>query len=393
MGNFFRYLPDLAGLIAIIFAQIELGRMLMTYAARRWSPGVAAFIPYGLAGSAFGLCFGFLLNIPRISDFFALPSALSGTLCGTAYLWAFSSTGSYYIYRCLKFFESRSFDPARRRLINSAGGALIAAPFALAGFGVLIERTDFQVREVDIPISDLPNDLEGLRLVQLSDIHLSPYLTEKEFARAIDAANGLRAQVALVTGDLISMRGDPLDACLRQLSRLRADSGILGCLGNHEIYADAQQYTTEEGARRGIRFLRNQNYHLRFGTGILNFAGVDYQRISMKPDYLQGAERLIEPGTVNILLSHNPDVFPVAVNKGYDLTISGHTHGGQVTVEILHQTLNIARFFTRFVYGPYYTHRGGKTSSVYVTRGIGTIGIPARIGAPPEIALLRLRKA
>ena len=92
---------------------------------------------------------------------------------------------------------------------------------------------------------------------------------------------------------------------------------------------------------------------------------------------------------MNLLLSHNPDVFPVAAKQGWDLTLAGHTHGGQVTVEILDRSLNVARFFTPFVYGLYHSGR----SSIYVTRGIGTIALPTRIGAPPETALLRLRKA
>ena len=94
----------------------------------------------------------------------------------------------------------------------------------------------------------------------------------------------------------------------------------------------------------------------------------------------------MEPGALNLLLSHNPDVFPTAVKKGFDLTISGHTHGGQVRVEILRQDLNVARFFTPYVDGLY---REGR-SSIFVSRGIGTIGMPARLGAPPEVALLRL---
>ena len=90
-----------------------------------------------------------------------------------------------------------------------------------------------------------------------------------------------------------------------------------------------------------------------------------------------------------MLLQHSPDVFPAAVSKGYNLLLAGHTHGGQVTVEILDQAINPARFFTPYVYGLY--RLGG--AAAYVTRGIGTIGVPARIGAPPEISLLRLRKA
>jgi hypothetical protein len=95
------------------------------------------------------------------------------------------------------------------------------------------------------------------------------------------------------------------------------------------------------------------------------------------------------PGACNVLLSHNPDVFPVAAQQGYNLLLAGHTHGGQVTVEILDRSINPARFVTPFVYGLY---RSG-AASAYVTRGLGTIVIPARIGAPPEISLLRLRKA
>jgi predicted MPP superfamily phosphohydrolase len=116
----------------------------------------------------------------------------------------------------------------------------------------------------------------------------------------------------------------------------------------------------------------------------LNFAGVDYQK--MHSHYLKGAEQLIVPGAVNILLSHNPDVFPVAAAQGYDLTIAGHTHGGQVDVEILHEHMDVARYFTPFVQGLY--RRGN--SSVYVSNGLGTIGVPVRLGAPAEVSVIRL---
>src|SRR5262249_53736835 len=149
----------------------------------------------------------------------------------------------------------------------------------------------------------------------------------------------------------------------------------------------AQNYTETKGARLGMRFLRNAAAPLRFGNATLNLAGVDYQRIN-RP-YLRGAEQLIMPGALNVLLSHNPDVFPVAARQGYDVTIAGHTHGGQVRVEILSADLNVARFYTPYVDGIY---RRGR-SSIFVSRGIGTIGIPARLGAPPEVALLRLCRA
>jgi uncharacterized protein len=276
------------------------------------------------------------------------------------------------------------FAAQRRALLQtSVAAAVCAVPVVAATFG-LITRNRFQLSEVKIPIAGLPKDLDGLRIVQITDIHLSPFLSEREFAHAIDMANETRAHIALVTGDLISRRGDPLDACLHQLARLRAEAGVVGCLGNHEIYTGTTDYVASEGARIGIDFLRGRARQFRFGGASLNFAGVDYQRFGHP--YLEDAGKLVVPGIPNILLSHNPDVFPVAASQGYHLTISGHTHGGQVDFEILHQHMNVARAYTSFVSGLY--RRGD--AFAYVSRGLGTIGIPVRIGAVPEVSLLRL---
>jgi predicted MPP superfamily phosphohydrolase len=335
------------------------------------------------------LTVGLILSVPNASRLPLTP--FMGWLRGVSLLWAFTSTAAWLIYRVLRLFRWRSdeADPTRRALLRTAGTAAVAAPFALVGFGTFVERTAFGVREIDIPIPDLHHDLEGLRLVQISDIHLSPFLSERDFARVVDAANGLRAHVMFVTGDLISVRGDPLDACLDQISRLRADAGVLGCLGNHEVYARSEEYTTVQAARMGISFLRGQARRLQFGSATLNVGGVDYQKMNDRHHYLPGAERMLSPGALNVLLSHNPDVFPVAAQQGWDFTLAGHTHGGQVNFEILHYGLNVARFYTPYVYGLY----TAGLSSIYVTRGIGTIGMPARLGAPPEISVLRLRKA
>ncbi len=280
-------------------------------------------------------------------------------------------------------------DPGRRRALHAVGNALVASPLAVMGYGALVERSNFRVREIDVPLAGLAPSLDGLRLLHLSDIHLSAFLSESELTRVIDAAIETRPHIALVTGDLISSPGDPLDACIRQLARLKTDAGTFGCMGNHERYAGVEEYTAAACARAGIAFLRGQARQLRFGDALVNLAGVDYQSLLRKEEYLLGAGRLVAPGALNILLSHNPDVFPVAARQGYNLLLAGHTHGGQVTVEILEQSINPARALTPFVYGLY---RAG-ASAAYVTRGIGTIGIPARIGAPPEISVLRLRKA
>lgn len=374
----------------VAFSQWRLMRLVMAFARRRGWPlklVTAALAVYGVV-----FVFGAVCGFSQVRLPLELPRWVVAVLGAVVHMWGYASGAGWVIYearRRVMRFAAPPFDPARRRLIGAATGTLVGVPFAAIGYGALVGRTNFRVREVDVPIPHLPQDLEGLRLIHLSDIHLSAFLSERELARVIDAANELRAHAAVVTGDLISARGDPLDACLRQLARLRTDAGVLGSMGNHESYAGALEYAAREGARLGIRFLRHQAHLLRFGGATLNLAGVDYQKISPTRNYLNGAERMVVPGALNVLLSHNPDVFPVAARKGFDLTLSGHTHGGQVTVEILDQSLNPARFFTPFVYGLY---REGPACA-YVTRGIGTIGIPARIGAQPEIALLRLRKA
>jgi predicted MPP superfamily phosphohydrolase len=261
---------------------------------------------------------------------------------------------------------------------------VIASPLIATGYGVFVQRDNFRVREVKVHIPRLRKELDGLKIVQLSDIHLSPFLSERELARTIDMANETKAHIAVVTGDLITGYRDPLDACIRQLGRLRADAGVIGCLGNHETYARVERYTTEQAARFGVRFLRQQSEVIEFGGNPINFAGVDYQ--PLRSEYLADAGDLIQLGMPNVLLSHNPDVFPIARQKGFDLTLSGHTHGGQITFELLNQNVSIARFYTPYVYGLY--EEGG--ASAYVTRGIGTVGVPARLGAPPEVSLIRL---
>jgi uncharacterized protein len=299
----------------------------------------------------------------------------------------------YTIFDAIRKHLDAATDQARRRALNAAGGALVAAPFAALGYGALIERTRFEVRQVDVPLARLPADLDGLRILHLSDIHLGVFLSERELARVIDASCELRPHIAFVTGDFISAAGDPLEACIRQLARVKADAGTFGCLGNHERYARAEAQASRLAAQAGIPILRGQAQMLRWGNSILNVAGVDYQRGSSKENYLLGAQPLVYPEGFNVLLSHNPDVFPVAARQGYDLVLAGHTHGGQVTFEILDESINPARFYTPYVRGLYRLRPEDTSSAAYVTSGIGTIGIPARIGAPPEISLLTLRKA
>jgi uncharacterized protein len=392
LSHVLRYLADILALCVAMTAQWQIGRWIVQKLRGRISDPRFRTVRVLVIAANLWVFAGLLLSIPSVHVRIPLPARERAMFCAAAYLWAFASTGAWIALaisrRIRRRLEVETIDPGRRRLLNMAGAAVVAAPFGITGFGSLIERTDFRVREVDLAFPNLPKDLEGLRIAQVSDIHLSLYLSEKEFARAVDAANEARPNLVLITGDLISFHGDPLEGCLRQLARLRSDAGVWGCLGNHEIYANSERETVEGGVRRGIRFLRGESAPLKFGSATLQLSGVDFESIWQRPRYLEGAERLAAPGAFNLLMAHNPDVFPAAAKKGFDLTLAGHTHGGQVTVEYLHQTLNVARFVTPYVYGEYRAGEG--RPALYVTRGIGTIGLPLRLGAPPEIAVIRL---
>lgn len=299
--------------------------------------------------------------------------------------WAIVSTATMLLWLGWRSLPGASrFDAGRRQALRLVKTATLAAPAAVLTYGVVVGRRDIQLREVEIPVRNLPKDLHNLKLVQITDIHLSPFFEPRDLERAVAMANETRAHVGLVTGDLVNARRDPLDECIRVLSRLKVDGPTLGCLGNHEIHAECEREAEELGRRAGIDFLRLTARTLEFGQAKLNVAGVDYQR-KFEP-YLVGAEKLVQPGMVNILLSHNPDVFPRAAAQGYDLTVAGHTHGGQITVEILGDRANFARFYTPYIYGRYEL----EGRNIYVSRGLGTVGVPARVGAPPEVSLIKL---
>jgi predicted MPP superfamily phosphohydrolase len=379
-----RYLPDLSALAFICFLQTVTIVAFLWPRERRANPTLRAWVVAGWLVSVGTVILGFMFRFRRVAHL--LPNGWANWVHGLAILWAFFSVlmiaalaGASLLPRA-----KPAHSPSRRAFLQAANAAVLSLPVAVVGYGTFVQRFRLSVREQSISIPDLPLDLHGLRIAQLTDIHLSPFLTARELERAVDMANETRPHLALVTGDLITTVGDPLDQCLELLARLRADAGIYGCMGNHEIVAESERYTQERGAQLGMRFLRHQAALLHFGNAGLNLAGVDYQRTHRR--YLPRAERLVNPEAFNVLLSHNPDVFPVAVKKGFPLTIAGHTHGGQVRMEILGQDLNVARFYTPYVDGLY---RLGN-AAIFVSRGIGTIALPTRLGAPPEVALLKL---
>ncbi len=315
-------------------------------------------------------------------------------------------------------------DPGRRYFFRAATAAAGAAPFLGALYGFAAERLNYQVRRVEIPLPNLPSALDGMQIVQISDIHLSGYMSRTEVRRAVDMANDLGADLAVVTGDLITGTGDSITDCVDEIRHLHAPLGIWGCNGNHEIYARAEDEAAYLYTQAGMKLLRHENAQITFKGASFNLIGVDYQRERTSRGQRQQTLALVEPlvrrDMPNILLSHNPNTFNRAAELGIELSLAGHTHGGQIQVEILDHRLSPARFMTDYIAGLYQrplfapapTERASTGSSasrtftasllsppsaplahIYVNRGLGTVGAPVRLGVPPEISLIVLRRA
>jgi hypothetical protein len=291
-------------------------------------------------------------------------------------------------------------DVERRKLFQYMAAAAACLPFGASIYGFASERLRYTVQQVELPIHNLPASLDGLRIVQLSDIHIGDFMPREEIRRAVAMANELEADVAMVTGDYVTSGPDPLEDCAAELARLRAPLGVWACNGNHEIYAAIEDQTEAVFLRHGMRLLRQRNVELQWHGAKFNLIGVDYQkefaRLTTRAQMLPGVERLVRRDIPNILLSHNPNSFPKAAELGIELSLAGHTHGGQIQIEIVDHRWSPARFMTNYIAGLYQfpmAAAGARQACLYVNRGLGTIGIPIRLGAQPEISLLTLRSA
>jgi predicted MPP superfamily phosphohydrolase len=286
--------------------------------------------------------------------------------------------------------------PTRRRLLEQTAVAVSAVPFVAAAYGLLYDRLDVEVTRPRIALARLPKAFDGFRIAQLSDFHISPFMTGDEIRRCVTIANGLKADLVALTGDYVADDPAAEGQVVQALAGLRAPFGVFGCLGNHEFYTETEDSITRLFAAEGIRILRQERASIQSHGEVLNLIGVDYQQARFSRDhdghlvdrYLEGSEKLVMPDMVNILLSHNPNSFDRAAELGIDLTLAGHTHGGTLSLGFVHRGLSLARLETPYVSG-WYEKPGGQ---LYVNRGIGTTGPPIRLGARPEITVFELTR-
>ncbi len=244
------------------------------------------------------------------------------------------------------------------------------------------------VRHVDVLFAHLPVALQGFTIVQISDVHVGPTIRHRYVEKIVEAVNRLKPDVVAITGDLVDGSVPELRAQVAPLSRLVSRHGSFFVTGNHEYYSGVVPWMAEL-ERLGIKVLHNEHVVIDRADSQLVLAGVtDYSAGHFDASHRSDPSAAMAgapPGAgVRVLLAHQPRSAPAAAEAGFDLQLSGHTHGGQFLPW---------NFFVRFQQ-PFTAglHRLGRMW-VYVSRGTGYWGPPKRFGAPSEITRIRLMAA
>jgi predicted MPP superfamily phosphohydrolase len=279
-------------------------------------------------------------------------------------------------------------DPSRRQFMgNVVNAGLLGTTTTVGGVGVAQATSIAQVVDVEVPIAGLPRQFEGFTIVQLSDVHVGPTIRRADLQAMVDRANELDGDVIAVTGDLIDGFVPDLRDQIAPIGQLRARHGVYFVTGNHEYYWNGPQWC-EHVASLGLRVLNNEHEVIERDGARLLLAGVTDVRagehVAEHESDPAGARRGAGDVDVSVLLAHQPRSIYAAADAGYDLQLSGHTHGGQ------YFPMNILVHLAQ----PYVAglHRHGPTW-IYVSRGTGYWGPPLRVGAPHEITRIRLAAA
>ena len=276
-------------------------------------------------------------------------------------------------------------DPERRIFLarTLAGGA-----FSLGGgtafYGHWRAFAAPEVTEVEVKLPKLPRALEGLSIVQLTDVHVGPFIRRKFMDELVARTNALKPDLVVITGDLVDGSVPVLGPSVAALANLKSRFGTHFVTGNHEYYSGELEWTAFLETL-GIAVLRNRHVPIGDAGGHLDLVGVDDWsggRRRGRPGYdLDQALAGRDPERAAVLLAHQPANFRVAAARGVDLQISGHTHGGQL-------------FPMTMLVGLQWEHVAGHyreaDSHLYVSRGCGFWGPPMRVGSPPEIVKLVL---
>ncbi|HEY4318828.1 MAG TPA: metallophosphoesterase [Herbaspirillum sp.] len=270
---------------------------------------------------------------------------------------------------------------------NDSATWVVAAALLATLAGFINARSLARVVDVEIPLAGLPDALAGFTIVQISDIHIGPTIKKRYVQAIVDKVNSLRADAVAITGDVVDGSVMQLAQQAAPLAKLQARHGVYVVTGNHEYYSGAGAWM-QEFRRLGLQGLMNEHAVIEHDGAQLVLAGVnDYTAGHFDPAQASDPARAMlgaPAAAPKILLAHQPRSAKAAAAAGFDLQLSGHTHGGQFW-----PWNHFVRFQQPYTAGLHLLDR----MWVYTSRGTGYWGPPVRFGAPSEITRLRLVRA
>ncbi len=282
---------------------------------------------------------------------------------------------------------------ARRAFLAKAGWATAVIPYAIVGDGIFRTLYDFKVYSHDVVLANLPRAFDGMRVLQISDVHAGSFPDHRPFQEARRIIESIKPDVILITGDFVNFLPNELSVIAKELSALHAPMGVYASLGNHDHYNQPTEHARLVSAVRGfdIDLLVNDLRRLRIGNDELVIAGIDNTGFKQHFGDLGKALHGVTEEDAVILLAHDPTFWDKEVRRQapVGLTLSGHTHGGQFGVQLLGFEWSPAQYVYKQWAGMY----SDGDQHLYVNRGLGTVGPPIRIGINPEITVFTLRSA
>lgn len=274
--------------------------------------------------------------------------------------------------------------------------SVVFLAFGLFLFAGYLGSRRLRVREVTVAIPGLPESFDGFTIAQISDVHVGPHLSKRFLARVASITQGLGADVIAVTGDLLDDRWEDVEDYERWFGALRAPSGVYAIPGNHDIYSGWPRVEAELRRIEGLDLLVNDSRIIRRGADSIAIAGTGDPAATRRAPFAVGAGDAapdiaktlsgIPADTTVIALAHNPALWPQLAARGVALTLSGHTHWGQLAIP--HVGWSAATPFLQHAMGSYRENH----SLLYIHPGTGYWGLPFRLGATAEIALITLRR-
>lgn len=301
----------------------------------------------------------------------------------------------YLIHRYIKTKREGApeVDHDRRAFLAQVATVIPASLLLTTGYGIYTAQSSFQWQAPEFKLKDWPPALAGLRVLQISDLHVGTFLNGKDLTARIHDINRRDCDIMVITGDIIDHNMAYFPECMEAMSKLKLPAyGAFVCIGNHDYYSGGAEEILQGMQRLGMTVVRDSHVTVSVRGTPLTIAGIDYpmrRGINVSEDWFQihvDAALAHRPeGVPVILLAHHPHAFDQAAARGVPLTLAGHTHGGQFAFSYPGGRVSLGNLMFKYVAGPY--SKG--ESYLYVNRGLGN-WFPMRVGVPPEVSLITL---